>query len=187
MSAIQEISPYLEHFQEKIREEKEAQRLTIDQLAEKSGVPYSVVSRVSSGAHPDPKLINAAALCSALGLSLDILCGLATPQTTDEELAAKYHALELENAELRGVDRTRLESMASQRSIIIGAFASFAFSILTTLALAAYLIGDAMHISIGLIKYGELSAPAVALILLIVVASGNAILLAYRLYKHKKG
>lgn len=187
MSAIQEISPYLEHFQEKIREAKENRHLTIDQLAEQSGVPYSVVSRISSGAHPDPKLINAAALCSALGLSLDILCGLAAPQTADAELAAKYRALELENAELRGVDRTRLESMASQRPILLGALASFVLSVLTTFALAAYLVGDAMHVNIGLIKYGELSAPAIAVILLILAAAGNATILAYRLYKHRKG
>lgn len=44
-----------------------------------------------------------------------------------------------------------------------------------------------MHVNVGLIKYGELSAPAVALILLIVAAAGNAALLAYRLYKHRKG
>lgn len=187
MSAIQLLSPALDHFTEQIRQAKDDKHLTLDNIAESSGLSASTVAKVVSGVQRDPKLSVAAALCSALGLSLDILCGLATPQTADAELAAKYRALELENAELRGVDRTRLESMASQRPILLGALASFVFSVLTTFALAAYLVGDAMHVSIGLIKYGELSAPAVAVILLIVAASGNAALLAYRLYKHRKG
>lgn len=187
MSAIQLLSPTLDHFTEQIRQAKDDKHLTLDNIAESSGLSASTVTKVVSGVQRDPKLSVAAALCSALGLSLDVLCGLAAPQPADAELAAKYRALELENAELRGVDRTRLENMASQRPILLGALASFVLSILTTLALAAYLVGDAMHVNVGLIKYGELSAPAVALILLIVAAAGNAALLAYRLYKHRKG
>lgn len=186
MSAIQKIAPHIEHFQEKIREAKESRHLTIDQLAEQSGVPYSVVGRISSGSHPDPKLINAAALCSVLNLSLDELCGLATPAQPGEVLTQRVHALELENAELHGADRARLESIAAQRPILIGAVASFALSMLTTLALLAYLIGDAMHTYVGLIQNGNLSAPAWAALILIVAALGNAAMLIYRIAKHRR-
>lgn len=193
MSAMQKVAPHIDHFQEKIRDAKESQHLTIDQLAEKSGVPNSVVGRISSGSHPDPKLINAAALCEALGLSLDELCGLRQPQISDSALREANHALELENEHLRGengklaaVDAARMESLATQKPILRGLFLLFVLSIVTTLALLAYIIGDAMHESVGLIQYGELSKPAIAAIIVIVAALINACILAYRIYKHKE-
>lgn len=193
MSAIQEISEHVEKFQGKVKEAKEAQHLTIEQLAEQSGVPYSVIGRISSGAHPDPKLINAAALAMTLGLSLDELCGLAAPQPADAELVEKYHAIELENVELRGensklraVDQVRVESIATQKPILYGAAAFIAFSAAMAIVLLAYLIGDASHPTIGLIKFGELTAPAVAIILLLVAAFCNAAMLGYRIYKHRR-
>lgn len=186
MSAIQELSPFLSQFTERIRQAKDEQHLTIDAIVEKSGVSISNVTKIVSGSQTDPRLSNAAAICQALNLSLDEVTGIVPPMQSSEELVQRVRDLELENAELRGIDKTRLESMASQRPILIGAVASFVLSILTTFALAAYLIGDAMHVNVGLIKYGELSAPAWAAVILIVAALGNAALLAYRLYRYKK-
>lgn len=186
MSAIQKVAPHIEHFQEKIREAKETHHLTIDQLADRSGVPSSVVARISSGAHPDPKLINAAALCAVLGLSLDELCGLATPQPPDEALTHRVHDLEIENEHLRTVDEMRLAGIVAQKPILYGLFSYFVISIITTLALLAYLIGDAMHVDVGLIQNGVLSKPAIAAVILIVAAFGNAIIVAVRLYRHSR-
>lgn len=186
MPEIQKLSPHLDQFTDCVRQAKDEQHLTLEILSDQTGLSISTVTKIISGVQRDPKLSVAAALCGALGLSLDRLCGLATPQPADAELSERYHALELENAELRGVDRTRLESIASQRPIILGALVSFVMSILTTVALAAYLVGDAMHVNIGLIKGGELSGPAIAIIILIVIATGNAIQLGFRLYRYRK-
>lgn len=186
MSAIQKITPYIDHFQAAIRDEKESRHLTIEQLAELSGVPYSVVGRISSGAHPDPKLVNAAALCDVLGLSLDELCGLSAPSQPDEALLARVHDLEIENAELRAVDRVRLENITAQKPILYGLFAFFVLSFVMAGALVLYILGDASHPTIGLIQHGELSGPAWAIVLLLLAAAINASVLAYRLYQHQK-
>lgn len=186
MSAIQKLSPHLDQFTARIRQAKDDCRLTLDGIADQSGLSASTVSKVVSGTQRDPKLSVAAAFCAVLGLSLDELCGLAAPAQPDEELARRVHALELENAELHGADRAHLESLAAQRPILIGAVASFALSMLTTLALLAYLIGDAMHTNVGLIQNGDLSAPAWAAVLLIVAALGNAAVLIYRIVRHRR-
>lgn len=184
MSAIQELSPILDQFTERVRQAKDDQHLTIDGIADDSGLSSSTVTKIISGTQGDPKLSSAAAICRVLGLSIDELCGLSAPVPPDEELSARVHDLELANAELRGVDKIRLENIAMQKSILISALACFALSIVTSLALLAYLIGDAMHENIGLIQYGELSKPAIAAIIVIAAALINAALLAYRIYKH---
>lgn len=187
MSAIQKVTPYIDRFQTVIRHEKESHHLTIEQLSELSGVPYSVVGRISSGAHPDPKLINAAALCDVLGLSLDELCGLSEPVQPNEELMQRIHDLEIENAELRGADRAHLESMTAQKPIIYSLLVFFALSFIMAAVLFLYIIGDAAHPTIGLIQGGELSGPAWAIVILLIASVSNAVMLMSRLYKYRKG
>lgn len=177
MSAIQEVSENVEKFQAKVKEAKEAQHLTIEQLSERSGVPFSVIGRISSGAHPDPKLTNAAALALSLGLSLDELCGLVPPVPADETLLARVRELELENvahetqvAELR----TRIKAI---HPLVYGLCV---LCITLAMALAVYLLGDSQYPEIGLIRWGEITGPAWALIGVIIASVVVTVLLVWQ-------
>lgn len=183
MSAIQKVTPYIEQFQRKIREAKESHHLTIEQLSEQSGVPASVVGRISSGAHPDPKLINAAALCDVLGLSLDELCGLAPAAQSDEALLARVHELEMKEA---GKDGQILELHDRLKAILPLVYGLCAMCIVLAMCLAVYLLGDAQYPDIGLIQWGEISAPAWTLIGIIVLSVGTTALLVYRVTHSRK-
>lgn len=177
MSSIQEISENIEKFQGRIKEAKEAQHLTIEQLSERSGVPFSVIGRISSGAHPDPKLANAAALALALGLSLDELCGLTMPTPPDEALLARVHDLEMEKvaheAQISEL-RTRIKAI---HPLVYGLCA---LCIMLAMALAVYLLGDSQYPEIGLIRWGEITGPAWALIGVIIASVVVTVLLVWQ-------
>lgn len=186
MSAINEVYPHIEAFSAKVKSEKHMKEFTNQTLSDASGVSPSTIGKLLSGATSDPKLSDAAALCSVLGLSLDELCGLARPQPPNEELQHRFHDLEIENAELRGVDKTRLENMVVQKSFLSNLLVFFVISVATSFSLLAYIIGDAMHPTVGLIQNGTLSKPAVALIVVIGAAIVNAAILAYRVYRYRR-
>lgn len=177
MSAIQEVSENVEKFQAKVKEAKEAQHLTIEQLSERSGVPFSVIGRISSGAHPDPKLINAAALALALGLSLDELCGLAPPTPPDEAVLARNRELELESAKKDGIIEAMETRLKAIHPLVYGLCA---LCIMLAMALAVYLLGDSQYPEIGLIRFGEITGPAWALIGIIVASVVVTVLLVWQ-------
>lgn len=186
MPEIQKLSPHLDQFTDRVRQAKDEQHLTLEGLSDQTGLSISTVTKIISGVQRDPKLSVAAALCGALGLSLDRLCGLSAPAQPDEALLARVHDLEIENAELRAVDRIRLENITAQKPILYGLLAFFVLSFIMAGALVLYILGDAAHPTIGLIQHGELSGPAWALVLLLLAAVVNAVVLAYRLYRHRK-
>ena len=96
----QELYPKFEFYPEAVRQAKRLKGLTIDALVESAGVSYSSVSRLCDGTQLDPKLFNSVALCKVLGLSMDEIFGLSASEASAEELQAKLHAAELENARL---------------------------------------------------------------------------------------
>ena len=100
MTAYQELYPKFESYPEAVRQAKRLKGLTIDALVESAGVSYSSVSRLCDGTQLDPKLFNSVALCKVLGLSMDEIFGLSASEASAEELQAKLHAAELENAHL---------------------------------------------------------------------------------------
>lgn len=83
----------------KIRKAKDASGLTNQELADIANIPYNSVCTITGCTAKQVTLANAAALCAALGISLDELAGL---RDTDE---ARYiHDLEIDNA--RQAERT---------------------------------------------------------------------------------
>lgn len=93
------LAPYFEAYPEKIKHRRLELGLTVKALSQKSGVPYSNVSRVNSGDQANPLLFNEAAIADCLGLSLDQLCGLKTPVEDDSSLRKRIHELELSDAQ----------------------------------------------------------------------------------------
>lgn len=101
MSAIQELAPFIGAYHRKIRNAKDRSGMTLEELSEKSGVSFSTVSRLYAGTQADPRLYNSAAICKALGLSLDELFGLENPVGSPEKLTKQIHRVSLKTPSWR--------------------------------------------------------------------------------------
>ena len=99
MTSMEKLAPFFEAYSEKVKQRRNELGLTVSELSEKSGVPYSNVSRVNSGAQANPLLFNEAAIADTLGLSLNHLCGLTAPEDDESSLQNEIHALQLSNAQ----------------------------------------------------------------------------------------
>lgn len=183
MSAIQELTPFLERFTEHIRNAKDEKRFTIDSIVELSGLSVSTVTKVVSGAQNDPKLSTAAAICQVLALSLDEVTGVVPPVPPSEALLQHIHELELQGATKDG---QLTEAHARLKSIQPLVYCLCSLCIVLTMCTTAYLLGDSQHPEIGLIRFGEVSAPAWFLIGVIVASVGTTALLVYRVLRQKK-
>ena len=174
MTAYQELYPKFESYPEAVKQAKRIKGLSINALVEASGVSYSSVSRLCDGTQLDPKLPNSVALCKVLGLSMDEIFGLSASEASAEELQAKLHAAELENAHLseenkrlREVSRIRTEQLAARRPVI---YILLALCAVLSCALIAYFFIDASIQDAGLIRSGNLSFLAWLLIGLVLAA-----------------
>lgn len=86
---------------EKLNEMKKASGMTTQQIADRSGVPFSTVSRIFTGRTENPNFVTIRDLVKAMGGSLDDLAGIEvkrpepipenkeTVETLREELANK--------------------------------------------------------------------------------------------------
>lgn len=174
MSSIQEMAGHIEKFPQKLKYAKEDQHLTNAQVSEMSGISISTVNKLLGGVQSDPKLYNAAAICKALGLSMDDLFGLSHSEDSPDELTRKLHETELDCVRLRGenerlkeVNQIRKEQLNARKPVtymLLGLCAVLA------LALVAYLLVDANIEDAGLIQFGQLSAAAWGLVALLVAA-----------------
>lgn len=85
----------------RIKELKNRQKMTNDELAEKSGIPNGTLSKILAGINESPKLSNFVAICEALNCSLDyVMYGIeenSNNYTLDEremELVERYRSLD---------------------------------------------------------------------------------------------
>lgn len=177
--AIEDSSLFSEAFRERIREAKKKSGLTLDQLAEDSGVSKTTVIRLMSNGKVDLKLNDCVALCQFFGLSIDEAFGLRAPAPaaeTPQDVLARNRDLTIENAQLRA----SVEILRAQiRSVHSICYVLLFISALLAMSLVAYLIIDAQIKNAGLIQGGTLSALAWAFIALIataVISGGIAIL-----------
>ena len=63
----------METYLDRIKRMKNEQKLTNDQLAERSGIPLGTLSKILAGMSDSPKLSNMIALCGALGCSMEYI------------------------------------------------------------------------------------------------------------------
>ena len=181
MSAIQQIASNIAAYPEIVRRAKEDHRYTNAMVSDLSGVSLSVVSKLMSGSGADPKLYDAAAICSVLDLSLDELFDLDRPPDDPNELLRRIYELELANAkqqiadaELRGqINVLQAEKagaynrMRDQRSVI---YILICACVVLSFALAGYLFIDSRIADAGLIRCGDITALAWIMIALIIAA-----------------
>jgi repressor LexA len=72
----------METYLDRIKLLKNEQRMTNEQLAERSGIPLGTLSKILAGMSDSPKLSNMVAICSALGCSMEYIVS-GTPENTN--------------------------------------------------------------------------------------------------------
>gem|GEM_PF-659437 len=145
---------------------------------------FSTVSRLYAGTQADPRLYNSAAICKALGLSLDELFGLENPVGSPEKLTKQIHRVELENAKLEAA--AALQS-AQIRSTHTMCYVLALFCLLLSFTLIACLVTDAQIRNAGLIRDGDLTVTAWACIALIVGSVLASAITFYAIRKERGG
>lgn len=146
----------------KIRKAKDASGLTNQELADIANIPYNSVCTITGCTAKQVTLANAAALCAALGISLDELAGL---RDTDE--AGYIHDLEIDNAR----QTERMEHIAHictiYRRLIICIVSLTALLVCTVIG---YIIFDIRIQHAGLFRSARMPIAAVFLALIVVAA-----------------
>lgn len=181
MSALTELQPYFNAYQDEIRKAKNASGLTLQELADRSGVPYNNICDINAGRAKHPLLFYAASTCRVLGLSLDRLCGLPGAADTSA-LKARVRELEIECAhkdgEIARLVEARDEQAGRDRPVIL---ALAGFCMLLVLVVIGYMIFDAHILSAGLFQSAGLSVFAVLLALLLLAAVTMVVVALLRL------
>lgn len=72
----------METYLDRIKRLKAEQKLTNEQLAEKSGIPLGTLSKILAGMNDSPKLCNIMAICNALGCTVEYIAD-GTPENTN--------------------------------------------------------------------------------------------------------
>lgn len=167
MTSMEKLAPFFEAYSEKVKRRRNEVGMTISALSERSGVPYSNVSRVNSGVQANPLLYNEAAIADTLGLSLDDLCGLDHAVGSQSELQERIYTLEINNAKLAATTKAQA---AQIRSIHAVCYVLVFFCLVLAMSLVVYLVIDSQVTDAGIIRGGKLSIMAWAFIGLIVAA-----------------
>lgn len=167
MTSMEKLAPFFEAYSEKVKRRRNEVGMTISALSERSGVPYSNVSRVNSGVQANPLLYNEAAIADTLGLSLDDLCGLDHAARSQSELQERNYTLEIDNAKLTATTKAQA---AQIRSIHAVCYVLVFFCLVLAMSLVVYLVIDSQVTDAGIIRGGKLSIMAWAFIGLIVAA-----------------
>lgn len=201
MTATDKLAPYFDAYSEKIKQRRNELGLTLKELSEQSGVPYSNVSRVNSATQSNPLLFNEAAVAQVMGLSLDRLCGLTTPVDDESSLRKELHELQLANAQkeaeiqrLTGEVNTatekangykRLDAFHSKQLAVQTpvTFLQIVINFLLSIFSIAYLVFDSKIQNAGLIQSGNVSVLAWIFIFVIVISFGTLFVSLYRLLK----
>lgn len=171
MSAIQELESYIKEYPYKIKAARVAKGLTQKELAEKAGVPLSFITKLN--VNNQDALLNFAAICRVLGISMDELFGI-KGSTDVAELTEQIHELELENVQQAGDVRRLTEvnvekdkRLYSHRPML---YALIAMCVILTMALIGYMIFDASVTTAGLFKSARTSAFAILFIIVVLLS-----------------
>ncbi len=173
MSALTELQPYFDAYPEEIRKGRMAKGYTLQELADKSGVPYNNVCDTNTGRNKNPNLFYSAACCKALDLSLDAITGI---KTTDSDVGDndRLHHLEMENTRQAG-EIHRLEDINAVLSAQLRArrpiiYALTAVCALLLVAVICYMTWDIQIGTAGLFQSAGMSIFAVFLGLIVLAA-----------------
>ena len=136
-----------------LRELKEKSGMSVQQIAAKSGVPASTISRILSGQTDSPGIQTIVDLVRAMGGSLDEVLGLKV-ETPIELPKTVETPKEVEKV----VDYTALiqlyeKSLASKDKLIKAALIACGVLMAVLVVVVLYFCWDVTHPAIGLIQY----------------------------------
>lgn len=194
MTAFQRLKPYFDSYNSKVTAARNAQQLSIVDLAELAGVSYSSVATQSAGRADNPKIFEQAAEAYVLGLSLDELCGLRPPVDVSD-LTGQIHSLELDNARKDGEigrltavadgDKQHSDDLTSRiRALHSLVLALSAVCALLLAAVIGYMAWDTQITTAGLFQSAGMSVFAVVLAIL-VLGAFCLIIYALRMVRRK--
>lgn len=170
---IQRIQPQCDTLHLKMKDEKEAQHKTNQNVADSTGVSISTVAKFFSGGLSNPGVFGVSAICIDLGLSLDDLMGIAQAppgeehipdidrlqvelshkdellQAKDEEIGLLLERSKLMDRGLQERDRHIRETRRVWKPIIYGLCG---LCIMLISVLMVYIVLDAQHPDVGLIR-----------------------------------
>lgn len=178
---IQEMEQRAQDARITVRGEKARLGYTNKRLAEESGVGESTINKMLSGAITNPGVIQAAAVCRVLGVSLDKEMGLEAAQEGQEPagplLEEKDRAIE------RLLDRSRMQE--EELKAVRGTYRPLVYGlcglcVLLTVVWCIYVILDVRQPEQGLIRAGSVSpvvwvgaAGVVVLLLILLRVTGS--------------
>ncbi len=171
MPEMQNMQPYFDAYQEEIKKAKNSSGMTLQELSDKTGVPYNNICTVNAGSMKQPLLYYSAATCKVLGLSLDKLFGIPTDDTKElADAKAENLKLEIENAKLT----ERVEHFKHFRTIYRPLiFGLIGICAILLCAVIGYIIFDIQLKNIGLFKSSGLTVLAVFLAIVVLVAGAG--------------
>ena len=172
---VAQMQPIFDALPEKIKDEKNRRGMTNQQLSDTTGVPIATTSRILAGAVSNPGIFHVAALCAAMGLSMDTLMELSPPADDAAELAALRQELGHKEAllaekdkavdllrersgmmeqEIRRLNTQLQETRRTWKPLLYGLCG---LCILLTIVWGVYVVLDAQQPDIGLIRSGAVS------------------------------
>lgn len=182
MPEMQNMQPYFDAYQEEIKKAKNSSGMTLQELSDKTGVPYNNICTINAGTMKQPLLYYSAATCKVLGLSLDKLFGIPTDDTKEiaeaktenrriandlAQVEKANHKLTLENACMKKNVEHFTHLSTIYRPLIFGLIGICAILLC---AVIGYIIFDIQLKNMGLFQSSGLTVLAVFLAIVVVAA-----------------
>ena len=167
------------------REARDRQNITIQALADETGISISTLGNFFASKSKAPNVYNAGAICAALGVSLDKYFGIEPVITTEDELAQaneqlkhqkQLHDADVHIAHLEGGMEQMTKTIKYQREKArITKFAIYALLLVCAIFMAVivgYIFFDYCVPNQGLIQGGQASIFAWIVFLLLAAGIG---------------
>ena len=167
------------------REARDRQNITIQDLADETGISISTIGNFFATKSKAPNVYNAGAICAALGVSLDKYFGIEPVITTEDELAQANeqlaHQKQIHDADVHiarlegGIEQMKKTIDYQRKKTRITQFAIYGLMFLCAIFMAVivgYIFFDYRVPHQGLIQGGEASVFAWIVFLLLAVGIG---------------
>nr|DAQ52666.1 MAG TPA: Helix-turn-helix XRE-family like protein [Caudoviricetes sp.] len=167
------------------REARDRQNITIQDLADETGISISTIGNFFASKSKAPNVYNAGAICAALGVSLDEYFGIEKTITTEDELVQvseqlkhqkQIHDADVHIANLEGSMEQMAKTIDYQRKKArLTKFAIYGLMLVCSMFMAVivgYIFFDYRVPNQGLIQGGEAGVFAWIVFLLLAVGIG---------------
>ena len=187
LSQIQELQPLFDEYPYKMKKARMDKGLTQKQLSDRSGVPYSAITKMAT--NNQDALLNCVALCTVLDVSMDELFGLKASDSK-AELHEQNHELEISNVRQEG-NIKRLEELNAMLTAQAERYRTIIYMLLGVCALLlvsviGYVIFDIQLTTAGLFQSAKTSTLAGFLGLVVLAAVGSIGYAVHTIHKSVK-